>query len=181
VKRPYILYAARLEHPVKNHNGLIRAFEIFKQRTKLPHRLVLAGSDNKGVKKIKEFALASPQRSDIFFTGPFPSENLPELVAAADMVVIPSFYEGFGQGAVEAMASGVPVACARAASLPETADHAALYFDPYDSEDIADRMVSLATDEVLYNECREAGLKRAKDFSWDRCAGETLRIIQESM
>jgi glycosyltransferase involved in cell wall biosynthesis len=181
VRRPYILYAARLQHPVKNHTGLIRAFEIFKQRTKLPHRLVFAGNDNKGVKSIKRFALASPVRSDIFFTGPFPSENLPELVAAADMVVIPSFYEGFGQGAIEAMASGVPVACARAASLPETAGHAALYFDPYDCEDMADRMVSLATDKALYNRCREAGLEHAKDFSWDRCAEQTLRIIQESM
>ncbi|MDR0662944.1 MAG: glycosyltransferase family 4 protein [Spirochaetaceae bacterium] len=180
-RHPYILYAARLEHPIKNHTGLIRAFEIFKQRTKLPHRLVFAGGDNKGVKTIKDFALASPQRSDIFFTGPFPSENLPELVAGADMAVIPSFYEGFGQGAIEAMASGVPVACARAASLPETANHAALYFDPYDSEDMADRMVSLATDEALYNRCREAGLERAKDFSWDRCAGQTLRIVQESV
>jgi glycosyltransferase involved in cell wall biosynthesis len=178
-KRPYILYAARLEHPVKNHNGLIRAFEIFKRRTKLPHRLVFAGSNSKRVNEIKSFALASPERSEIFFTGPFPSESLPELVAASDMVVIPSFYEGFGQGAIEAMASGVPVACARAASLPETANHAALYFDPYDSEDMADRMVSLATDSGLYNRCREAGLERAKDFSWDRCVEQTLRIIQD--
>jgi glycosyltransferase involved in cell wall biosynthesis len=178
-KRPYILYVARLEHPVKNHTGLIRAFEIFKQRTKLPHRLVFAGSNSKGSKIVKDFALASPQRSDIFFTGPFPSESLPELVAGSEMVVIPSFYEGFGQGAIEAMASGIPVACARAASLPETANHAALYFDPYDSEDMADRMVSLASDEELYARCREAGLERAKDFSWDRSAEKTLRIIQE--
>ncbi|MDR2795148.1 MAG: glycosyltransferase family 4 protein [Spirochaetaceae bacterium] len=179
--RPYILYAARLEHPLKNHLGLIRAFEIFRQRTKLPHRLVFAGSNSKGAKKIKERALASPQASDIFFTGPFPSESLPELVAGADMVVIPSFYEGFGQSAIEAMASGVPVVCARAASLPETADHSALYFDPYDSEDMADRMVSLVTDEDLAKRCRETGLERSKDFSWDRSVKQTLHIIQESL
>ncbi|MDR1363168.1 MAG: glycosyltransferase family 4 protein, partial [Spirochaetaceae bacterium] len=175
-KQPYILYAARLEYPIKNHAGLIRAFEIFKQRTKLPHRLVFAGSDSKGTKKIKEIALASPQRSNIFFTGPFPSESLPELVAGADMVVIPSFYEGFGQGAIEAMASGVPVACARAASLPETASRSALYFDPYDDEDMADRMVSLATDKALYKRCREAGIEHAKNFSWDKCAARTMQI-----
>jgi glycosyltransferase involved in cell wall biosynthesis len=178
-KQPYILYAARLEYPIKNHVGLIRAFEIFKQRTKLPHRLVFAGSDNKGTKKIKEFAMASPQRANIFFTGPFPSGSLPELVAGADMVVIPSFYEGFGQGAIEAMASGVPVACARAASLPETANRSALYFDPYDDEDMADRMVSLATDEALYKRCRAAGIEHAKNFSWDSCVSRTIQIIQE--
>ncbi|MDR0409583.1 MAG: glycosyltransferase family 4 protein [Spirochaetaceae bacterium] len=180
-KQPYILYAARLEYPVKNHAGLIRAFEIFKQRTKLPHRLVFAGSVSKGSKRIKDFALASEQRANIFFTGPFPSESLPELVAGADMVVIPSFYEGFGQGAVEAMASGVPVACARAASLPETAGRAALYFDPHDYEDMADRMVSLASDSALYKRCREAGIEHAKNFSWDICAARTLQIIQESV
>jgi glycosyltransferase involved in cell wall biosynthesis len=178
--RPYILYAARLEYPIKNHSGLIRAFEIFKQRTKLPHRLILAGIRSKRANRIEKRAAASPQRADIIFTGPFPSESLPELVAGADMVVIPSFYEGFGQGAIEAMASGVPVACARAASLPETARHAALYFDPFDGEDMADRMVSLATDESLHKRCREAGLEHAKSFSWDRCVERTLQIVQET-
>jgi glycosyltransferase involved in cell wall biosynthesis len=180
-KQPYILYAARLEYPIKNHVGLIRAFEIFKQRTKMPHRLVFAGNASKGAKKIKEFASVSPQRANIFFTGPFPSESLPELVAGADMVVIPSFYEGFGQGAIEAMASGVPVACARAASLPETAGNSALYFDPCDYEDMADRMFSLATDEALYKRCSEAGIEHAKEFSWDSCAARTIEIIQESV
>jgi glycosyltransferase involved in cell wall biosynthesis len=178
--RPYILYAARLEYPIKNHIGLIRAFEIFKMRTKLPHRLIFAGIKSKRADKIEARAAASPQRADIIFTGAFPSESLPELVAGADMAVIPSFYEGFGQGAIEAMASGVPVACARAASLPETAGHAALYFDPFDSEDMADRMVSLATDEDLYRRCRETGLEHAKNFSWDRCAERTLQLVQET-
>jgi glycosyltransferase involved in cell wall biosynthesis len=178
--RPYILYAARLEYPVKNHAGLIRAFEIFKQSTKLPHRLVFAGANSKGADKIQRRTAASPQRADILFAGPFPSESLPELVAGADMVVIPSFYEGFGQAAIEAMASGIPVACARAASLPEIAGNSALYFDPFDSEDMADRMVSLAYDEALYKRCREAGLEHAKNFSWDNCAERTLQIIQET-
>jgi glycosyltransferase involved in cell wall biosynthesis len=88
-------------------------------------------------------------------------------------------YEGFGMGVLEAMASGVPVACARAASLPETAEHAALYFDPMDCEDMADRMVSLATDRELYKDCRRLGLERVQAFSWDRCAGRTLQIIGE--
>jgi glycosyltransferase involved in cell wall biosynthesis len=177
--RPYILYTARLDYPVKNHAGLIRAFEIFKERTKLPHRLVFAGSNSRGADRIRAAANASVRKAEIFFTGPFPSESLPELVAGAEMAVIPSFYEGFGQYAVEAMASGVPVVCARAASLPETAGHAALYFDPYDSEDMADRMVSLVTDTAVYQRCREMGLARAKYFSWDRCASRTLEILHE--
>jgi glycosyltransferase involved in cell wall biosynthesis len=178
-RRPYVLYAARLDHPVKNHVRLIKAFEIFKERTKYPHRMVLAGAESNGAEKIHEAAETSKYRNDIFFTGHFPSDTLPELYAGADLVVIPSMYEGFGTGVLEAMASGVPVICARAASLPETAEHAALYFDPLDSEDMADRMVTITTNRDTYRECRRLGLERVQNFSWDRCAERTLQLIQE--
>jgi glycosyltransferase involved in cell wall biosynthesis len=180
-RRPYVLYTSRIEHPVKNHITLIQAFAVFKERTRYPHRLVLAGMDRRGAEKVKEAAASSPYRKDIFFTGHFPGKSLPELYAGADIVVIPSRYEGFGMGVLEAMASGVPVACARAASLPETAEHAALYFDPLNAEDMADRMVTLTTNREVYRECRRLGLERVKSFSWDRCAERTLSIIQETV
>jgi glycosyltransferase involved in cell wall biosynthesis len=180
-RRPYILYASRVDHPVKNHVGLIKAFEIFKARTKHPHRLVLAGSEKKGAAAVRRAAAKSPYRNDIFFTGYFPMRNLPELYAGADIVVVPSRYEGFGMGALEAMASGVPVACARAASLPEVADHAALYFDPDDAEDMADRIVTLTTDRECYREYRKRGLERAQLFSWDIAAEKTFKILRDTL
>ncbi|MDR1107953.1 MAG: glycosyltransferase family 4 protein [Spirochaetaceae bacterium] len=180
-RRPYILFVSRIDHPVKNHIRLIEAFGIFKERTRYPHRLVLAGGGRHGVDKVKEAAANSSYKNDIFFTGYFPVENLPALYAAADMVVIPSMYEGSGMGVLEAMASGVPVVCARAASLPEAAEHAALYFDPRDAEDMADRMVALATNRDLHRECRALGIERAQSFSWDRCAERTLAVIQETV
>jgi glycosyltransferase involved in cell wall biosynthesis len=180
-RRPYILYASRIDHPVKNHVRLIKAFEIFKERTKYPHRLVLAGADSQRAERVKATAAASSFRNDIFFTGHFPAGSLPELYAGADFVVFPSMYEGFGLGILEAMASGVPVACARAASLPETAEHAALYFDPANPEDMADRMVTITTNRDIYRECRSLGLERVKAFSWDRSVEQTLRIIQETV
>jgi glycosyltransferase involved in cell wall biosynthesis len=179
-RRPYVLCVSRIDYPVKNHIRLIQAFNIFKERTRLPHRLVLAGADSNNAGKVRAAAAASPWRGDIFCTGHFPSKSLPELYCGADFVVLPSMYEGFGMGALEAMASGVPAACARAASLPETAEHAALYFDPRDCEDMADRMVTLATDRGVYDECRSHGLERAQAFSWDRCVARTLEIIQET-
>jgi glycosyltransferase involved in cell wall biosynthesis len=179
-RRPYALYASRIEHPVKNHVKLIEAFGIFKERTKYPHRLVLAGAEQRGASRVKEAAAASPYRNDIFFTGHFPSKSLPELYSGADFVVIPSMYEGFGMGVLEAMASGVPVTCARAASLPETAGHAALYFEPSNAEDMADRMVTLTANRDIHRECRRLGLEHAKKFSWDACAKRTLEIIQET-
>jgi len=178
-RRPYVLYVSRIEHPVKNHVKLIKAFGIFKERTKYPHRLVLAGGNSRGAEKVNAAAAASAYRNDIFFTGHFPYTSLPELYSGADIVVIPSMYEGFGSGALEAMASGVPVACARAASLPEAAGHAALYFDPRNAEDMADRMVSLTTNRDMHREYRGLGLEQVKGFSWDRCAASTLEIIHK--
>ena len=179
-RRPYVLCVSKIDHPVKNHIRLIEAFGIFKEKTKYPHRLVLAGSDSDSAAHVREAAAASPWRSDIFFTGYFPSKSLPELYNGADFVVIPSVYEGFGTGALEAMACGVPVLCARSASLPETAEHAALYFDPFNAEDMADRMITISNDREIYNECRHLGLERAKAFSWDRCVDRTLQIIYET-
>jgi glycosyltransferase involved in cell wall biosynthesis len=179
-KRPYILCVSRIDHPVKNHIRLIKAFGIFKERTGFPHRLVLVGGDSNNAAKVKSAAAKSARRGDIFFTGHFPQKSLPELYSGADFVVLPSMYEGFGQGVIEAMACGIPAACARAASLPETAEHAALYFDPRDPEDMADRMVSLATDRELHKRCAELGLERARAFSWDKCAQRTLEIIYET-
>jgi glycosyltransferase involved in cell wall biosynthesis len=179
-RQPYILCVSRIEYPVKNHVRLIEAFRIFKERTGSPHRLVLAGGDSRGADQVKKAAAASPYRNDIFFTGHFPISSLPELYSGADIAVFPSMYEGFGLGVLEAMATGTPVACARAASLPETAEHAALYFDPQDSEDMADRMVTLSSNHDIYQECRRHGAERVKAFSWDRCAERTLQLIQES-
>jgi glycosyltransferase involved in cell wall biosynthesis len=180
-RRPYVLCVSRIEHPVKNHIRLIEAFGIFKERTKYPHRLVLAGGDSRGAEKVKAAADASLYRNDIFFTGHFPFSSLPELYSGADIAVFPSMYEGFGLGVLEAMATGVPVACARAASLPETAEHAALYFDPLSNEDMADRMITLTTNRDIYRSCRKNGLERVQAFSWDRCAERTLQIIQETV
>ena len=179
-RRPYILCVSRIDHPVKNHVRLIQAFNIFKERGKYPHRLVLTGGDSNNAAKVKAAALASPWRGDIFFTGHFPLKSLPELYSGADFVVVPSMYEGFGMGALEAMASGVPAICARASSLPETAEQAALYFDPHDAEDMAGQMIILTAKADVYQECRRLGLERARTFSWDACVERTLQIIQET-
>jgi glycosyltransferase involved in cell wall biosynthesis len=178
--RPYILCVSRLDHPVKNHVRLIRAFNIFKERTRFPHRLVLAGADSHHADVIKKEAALSIFRGDIFFTGHFPGKNLPELYAGADMAVVPSLYEGGGLGVLEAMASGIPVACSRSAALPEVAEHAALYFDPTSPEDMADRLATMATNRETCLNCRKEGLKQAETFSWDRCAEKTLQIIHET-
>jgi glycosyltransferase involved in cell wall biosynthesis len=103
---------------------------------------------------------------------------LKRYVACADALVLPSFYEGFGFPPLEAMACGCPSIVSDRASLPEICGDAALYCNPDDAGDIAARMIEVATNEALRDELREKGLARARRFTWDRCARETVALIE---
>lgn len=105
-------------------------------------------------------------------------EELPALYRGAFVTVMPSFYEGFGSPALEALASGSPVAVSHAASLPEVCGEAALYFNPECPEEIGSILRALLRDEALRMELRDKGLIRASQFSWARSAEAHLRFMQ---
>lgn len=183
IRRPYIIYASRVEYPSKCHVELIRAFNIFKQKTGLPHRLVLSGADGVNAEVVHREVIKSPYSSDILLTGYFPHQNLPELYSAADACIFPSATEGVGIPILEAMACGIPVACARAGALPEMAGNNALYFDQTKPEEIADaigKLVRTSTGEndLLRNDLIERGKEWAKAFNWKTSAQATLECIR---
>lgn len=183
IRRPYIIYASRVAYPSKCHVELIRGFNLFKKKTGLPHRLVLAGADGVNAEVVHREVLKSPFSSDILLTGYFPHQNLPELYSAADACIFPSAAEGVGVPVLEAMACGIPVACARAGALPEVAGECARYFDQNNSEDIADaigKIVRTPTgeNEPLRNSLVSRGLEWAAEFRWDRSAAEILDCIE---
>lgn len=95
--------------------------------------------------------------------------------------VFPSHYEGFGLPILEAMHCGCPVLCARAASLPEVAGKAALFFDPADAGNIAWAIDSLCWDRHLRNSLIEMGYEHASEFSWHSTAFNTLSILQATL
>ena len=95
----------------------------------------------------------------------------------ADLLVLPSFYEGFGMQILEAFAAGVPVATSNVSSMPEVAGEAAVYFDPKNANDIAKVIKMVLTDKSLADSLREKGKERLKDFSWEKCARETLEVL----
>ena len=107
--------------------------------------------------------------------------DLPALYSAATAFIFPSRHEGFGLPVLEAMACGAPVACGRTSSLPEVAGDAAFYFDPANTESIAQAMRALVVDGNLRRQLVELGLRRARQFSWERTAASTLDIYRSLM
>ncbi len=166
--------------PRKNIVGLVEAFKMLKaRRPDIGHRLVIAGQ--KGWKYEESFAAiaGSGIEDQIILTGYVPEEDLPLLMNASDLVVYPSFYEGFGMPPLEAMACGRPVVTSDTSSMPEAVGDAAVMVDPKDVEGLSQAMENVLSDEQLALKMREKGLERAKLFSWRDAATKTLEVYKE--
>jgi len=178
IDEPYILYISRLEHPGKNHVGLIRAFDRLKSRYDEPLKLVLAGSDWLGAEAVHEEADRARFGKDILFTGFFKDEDLPWLYNAAEVFAFPSLYEGFGLPVLEAMSCGVPVACSNVSSMPEVAGDAAVLFPPDEVEAMEEALFTLVTDRDTAGKYIDLGFNRAREFSWEKTARATLACLE---
>ncbi|MDY4901586.1 MAG: glycosyltransferase family 1 protein [Treponema sp.] len=178
IKKPYIIYASSMQSAEKKHVELIKAFTLFKEKTHLPHRLVIAGSEGLASEEIHKAAFASSAACDIFITGYFPHENFPELYREAEACVFPSVNEGAGLSVLEAMATGIPVACSNSGALQEIAGNNALFFDSDNIEDIADALEKVLTDEECRKNLVTSALKWTEQFSWKKTVNEIVEIVK---
>jgi glycosyltransferase involved in cell wall biosynthesis len=178
---PFFLYVARLEHPGKNHSGLIEAFNRFKAATGSPWRLVLAGGDWHGAPAIREMVRASPFARDISVIGFVPSADLPDWYRAADVFVFPSHFEGFGMPPVEAMACGCPVLSSSTGALAETVGAAAGHLEPDDVGQMEAQLTRAASDAAWLAALRAAGISRARSFDWATAANATLDVYMRAV
>lgn len=176
----YVLTVGTLE-PRKNLISLIRAFRCLPHDFSREYPLVLAGMPGwRHEETDRELALL--ERDGLLrVLGPVSEEALPSLYAAAKLFVYPSIYEGFGLPPLEAMASGTPVIVSDRASLPEVVGEAGLCIDPYDIEAMANAIRSTLEDSGRLKIMAETGSRRARQFSWQRCALETLGVYQEAL
>jgi glycosyltransferase involved in cell wall biosynthesis len=174
---PFILTVGDLQ-PRKNHLGLLRAFEeLVRTYPQLPHHLVIVGKDETWyAPTIRAAARKSPVHDRIHFTGFVEDDQLHRLYGACDLMVYPSFYEGFGLPIVEAMACGRAVACSNTSAMPEVADSAAILFDPYSQRDLVTSMRDLLLNPELRLRMERLGAQRAALFSWERTAAQTLDL-----
>lgn len=178
IQKPYFVYASKLSTPQKKHIELIKAFDLFKARTGAPHRLVLAGSTGEATEAVQKAAFQAKSASEIFITGFFPHENFASLYALSDACIFPSVQEGVGLPILEAMATGVAVACSNEGALSEVGGDAALYFDSDNIEQIADTMEKIVSDKALKAKLVKKGLERASSFYWERTVSETLEVVK---
>ncbi len=179
--RPFFLYVSRLEHPAKNHARLIEAFDQFKTVTGSDWQLALAGADWHGAETIHAAAARSSNARDIRFLGFVEDAALPDLYRAADALVYPSLYEGFGFPPVEAMACGCPVISSARGSLAEVVADAAEIIDPLNLSEIAAAMQHVVTDAGHRERLREAGFRNAQRFNWQRHAEAVLSVYEAAL
>jgi len=172
IEKNFLFYSGNWrEH--KNIAGLLDALQkILKSEKNL--QLVLTGDAKKYpeiLQKIEKLNLMNFVKC----VGMVEFSDLKKLFSAAEIFVFPSFYEGFGLPPLEAMAAGTPVAAAKNSSIPEICGPAAIFFDPRNSDEMAEKILEIWRDENLQKKLIAAGKIRSKKFSWDATAEKTLQ------
>ncbi len=173
---PYLLCVGSIE-PRKNLVRLLEAWGKIQASVPSEIELVVAGANLHPKVFAAVSTKAAPARTR--FTGYVPDESLPALYSGALALVYPSLYEGFGLPPLEALASGTPVITSHGTSLPEVVADSAVLVDPLDSDSIADGIWRILSSPSLGTSLREKGLERARQFTWERSAKETLRLLLE--
>lgn len=178
VKKPYLLYVGRLEKK-KNTSFLVESFAMLKEYNKnIKHKLVLIGSASFGYDEVKYMIREFNLDDDVIMPGWIEEDDMPFFYNGAEAFIFPSKYEGFGIPVIQAMACEIPVVCSNIPVLMEIAKNAVLFFNPYDKESAVDAMKKIIEDDGLRSKLIKLGKKRAKNFSWEKCARETLRVIE---
>lgn len=172
----FILYVGVLE-PRKNISALIKAFSQLLDKG-FNYQLVIAGKKGWDYNQIFEMVKNLKLEDKIIFTGYVPSEDLLFLYNAAKLFVYPSLYEGFGIPVLEAMCCGTPVITSNISSMPEVAGEGAILINPHSIEELRDAMIQCLSNKELSDELRKKGLERAKKFSWEKTARQTIRVFR---
>jgi exopolysaccharide biosynthesis WecB/TagA/CpsF family protein len=177
IRRPYLLYVSRLEHPGKNHVRLMEAFERLPQFIAEKYDLVMAGAKWPGADAIFDSAARNRYGDHFIFPGFVENDDMKALYAGAVGYVFPSLFEGFGLSLIEAMHYGIPCACSSTSSLGELGEGCALLFNPEETAEITEALRQLLTDEKGNAERIAAGKKRAAQYTWEANAGRVGEVM----
>ncbi len=177
---PYFLYIGSL-HPRKNIDGLLRAYEVFRNAGNPEIKLVIAGGELFKTVEIQKTWGQMCFKDAVIFTGRLSVGDLHQLLGAALTMTFVSFFEGFGIPVLEAMRAGVPVICSNTSALPEVGGEAVLFVDPFDEMQITAAMQQIAGDENLRAELIAKGQVQQQRYSWDKTASRLWESIQYAL
>lgn len=176
VGKRFLLYVGR-PTPHKNLERLIEAFTLLRgQHPQL--LLVLAGFKDANYERIEDEAYVKGVKN-LLFTDFITEGQLRWLYERSEAYVFPSLSEGFGLPGLEAMRHGTPVLASRVTSLPEIYGNAAHYFDPFNVQDMADKMNEVLTDKKLRQTLVKYGQEQVEKYSWQRMAEQTLGVYKK--
>jgi len=174
--KKFILSVGSIE-PRKNLIGLLEAYSALSLEIKKEYKLVIAGF--KGWENKEIMALIEKNQENIHYLGFISDKELSIVYNLASLFVFPSFYEGFGLPVLEAMACGTPVVCSDSSSIPEVGGDAVVYCDPNNTDDISNKMVQVLNDTELQKSMKVSGIKRAKEFTWEKSALQHIKVFQK--
>lgn len=179
VARPYLMYTGGIDHR-KNIEGLIRAYALLPADLRQQHQLAIVCSVEPAARaSLTALARAAGLRSgEMVLTGFVPEADLLHLYQLCKAFVFPSWHEGFGLPALEAMSCGRAVIAANTSSLPEVIGRADALFDPHSEADMAAKIAQVLGDGAFRADLEQYGLERARTFSWDASAGKALAALE---
>ena len=173
----FLLFVGRI-FPNKNFANLLRGFAASAAHRS--HQLIVVGGVRWRFEKDVQLVTQLGLEGRVRFLDFVPRRDLIAMYGLADCLVYPSYYESFGLVQLEAMACGCPVVAADAGALREIAQDAAIYCNPYDPATIGAAIDRVVDDPALRASHIRAGIDRARQFTWERCAAETLRVLEEA-
>lgn len=179
ISKEFLLYTG-VWRGHKNLVNLVKSFALLREGPEgFDLSLVITGEEDPYYPEVKRTVSELGLEHHVIYTGMVPEAELVALYQAAKIYVFPSLYEGFGLPPLEAMRCGTPVVASKTSCIPEICgEQNALFFDPYDPEDIANSVRKVLLDPTLQAELHECGLKHSLKFSWEKMAKETLEVYE---
>lgn len=176
----FILFVGNIE-PKKNLLRLLEAYRLFSRESRHKHKLVLVGKAGWKCSNVFKALHDLDLHNDVLLLGYVDEADLPAIYNLADLFVFPSLYEGFGIPPLEAMACETPVLVSNAGALTEITGNNCEYMDPFDVNQIAEKLNTLLSDSHLKSRLVMKGRDWVKNFTWERAAFETLNIYAQAL
>ena len=177
---PFFIFIGSLL-PRKNLPKLFKAFDLFKQETESPHKLILIGDPMHSFREIDQTFSVMKFKTDVLLIGRVQRDETALLLASSRALLFVSYFEGFGIPLIEAFRSEVPVLAGNQTSLPEIGADAALYVDPFSVQSIKEGMIEIEQNKLLREQLVSKGKIQGRKYSWDKSADLLWKSIEKTL